>query len=264
MIAITNAKVAGLDGPRWAPFRGFSLLFDNPGDGVSPMGKDLARLNFPVDTSPDLHLYRSFVVCLDRIGRDSLIDNYLFCPLPPCTYHVTVWDGLNDGNVELVFPGYRPDLESFLEALPDSLLTDREFTGEVDDSPLVLRTDWTIKFKFSKLAKWGNRVLVARLEPADRESEDEFGRIIANRNDLSVRFQEHFGFKITDYSPHVSLGYFANKEYAELATPQIDRWTGLCEKEAGDLTVAFGSISLYGFTDMATFFKAGQSASRVV
>jgi hypothetical protein len=106
-------------------------------------------------------------------------------------------------------------------------------------------------------SKWGNRVLVARLEPADIESRDEFGRIIADRNDLSVRFQEHFGFKITDYSPHVSLGYFANKEYAELATPQIDRWIGLCEKEAGDLTVAFGSVSLYGFTDMATFFKAG-------
>jgi hypothetical protein len=264
MIAITNAKVAELDGPRWAPFRGFSLLFDNPGDSVSLMGRGLLELNCPVDTSPNLQLYGSFVVSLDRIGRDSLIDDYLFCPLPPCTYHVTVWDGLNDGNVEHVFPGYRPDLESFLEGLPDSLLTDREFTGAVGDSPLVLRTDWTIKFKFSKLTKWGNRVLVARLEPADRESEDEFRRIVADRNDLSVRFQKQFGFKITDYSPHVSLGYFANKEYAELATAEIDRWTGLCEKEAGDLTVAFRNISLYGFTDMATFFRAEQSASRAV
>ena len=107
-------------------------------------------------------------------------------------------------------------------------------------------------------------MLVVRLEPADRESEDEFRRVVADRNDLSVRFQERLGFKITDYSPHVSVGYFANKEYAELATSQIDRWTGLCEKEAGDLTVAFGSISLCGFTDMATFFKAGQSASRAI
>jgi hypothetical protein len=155
MVTITNTKIAGLDGPRWAPFRGFSLLFDNPGG-------------------------------------------------------------------------------------------------------------WTIKFKFSKLAKWGNRVLVARLEPADRESEDEFRRIVVDRNDLSVRFQKQFGFKITDYSPHVSLGYFANKEYAELATPQIDRWTGWCEKEAGDLIVAFRNISLYGFTDMVTFFKAEQSASRAI
>jgi hypothetical protein len=41
MVTITNTKIAGVDGPRWAPFRGFSLLFDNPGDGVLPMGKGL-------------------------------------------------------------------------------------------------------------------------------------------------------------------------------------------------------------------------------
>jgi hypothetical protein len=29
MITITNHKISGFD-PRWATFRGFSLLFDNP------------------------------------------------------------------------------------------------------------------------------------------------------------------------------------------------------------------------------------------
>lgn len=31
MITITNSKVAGME-PKWALFRGISLLFDSPGD----------------------------------------------------------------------------------------------------------------------------------------------------------------------------------------------------------------------------------------
>ena len=258
MITITNPKVAGLDGPRWALFRGFSLLFDNPGDSVSPMGKDLLKLDCSVDTNPGLALYHSLVTSLDKIGRDSLVDNYSFCPLPPSSYHVTVWDGLNDGNAEKVFPDHCLDLGSFLQGLPDSLPAHTRFTGEIDDSPLLLRTGWTIAFTFDRLTKWGNRVLVARLAPAGGDSEREFRRIVADRNDLSVRFQERFGFQSTGYSPHVSLGYFANAKQAEMATPQVDRWTDAFRGDAGDVAVAFTSISLYGFTDMATFFKVAR------
>lgn len=255
MTIITNEKIAGF-GPLWAPYRGFSLLFDNPGESVSPMKEGLVRLNARVNTSSSLQLYSALAGSLDRIGKNLLTNTYLFCPLPAYSYHVTVWDGLNDGNVENVLAQYHPDLEDFLADLPNSLLGNNEFTAEVNDSPLVASSDWTVKFKFDRLTKWGNQVLVARLAPAHKDSEVRLRHIIADRKYLTTRFQERFGIKRTHgYSPHVSLGYFANRESADLSTPQIDRWTDIVKKEAGDLTITFNSISLYGFTDMATFFK---------
>jgi len=255
MSVITNAKVAGLE-PVWAPYRGFSLLFDNPGESVSPMGEGLARLNCSVNTSSSLQLYSALAGLLDKIGRDLLMNTYLFCPLPSYSYHVTVWDGPNDGNARNVPPRYRPNLEDFLAGLPNSLLGNNGFTTEVYDSPLVLRRGWTLEFKFDRLTKWGNQVLVARLAPADKDSEATLRGITADRTDLTTDLQERFGVKTTNgYSPHVSLGYFANREFADLSTPQIDHWTDMVKKEAGNLTITFSSISLYGFTDMATFFK---------
>jgi len=255
MITVTNDKVAGFE-PRWAPYRGFSLLFDNPGHGVSPMGKGLLRLACAPGTDPDLHLYQGFVDCLDEIGRDLLIRTYLFCPLPPASYHVTAWDGLNDGNVQQVAPGHRPGLEEFLDGLPGTLLTHAAFTARAEGSPLVTGNAFAMRFTFKALRKWGNRVLVARLKAADEDSERALARMVEERNHLCAWFGERFGVQMrTRYAPHVSLGYFANAECAELATPQIDRWTDLFREGVGGRTIAFNSISLYGFTDMVTFVK---------
>lgn len=214
-----------------------------------------------VGANPSLQFYRALAGSLDKIGRNLLINTYLFCSLPSHSYHVTVWDGLNDGNVRDVFHQYRPGGENFLAGLPSSFLTDKTFTGEVDDSPLITREDWAIRFKFDRLLKWSNKVLVARLVPADQDSERELRIVVENRQNLTARFRERFGIEtINDYSPHVSLGYFANAQYAQLSTSQISRWTDLIKEETGDLTVAFTSISLYGFTDMATFFKSWKTA----
>lgn len=220
------------------------------------MEKDLGKLDCSVDTNPGLRLYRALAGSLDKIGREMLTNTYSFCPLPSHSYHITVWDGLNDGNAKDVFHQYRPNAENFLTGLPRSLLTDQTFTGEIDGSPLLTREDWTIKFKFDRLFKWGNQVLVARLVPADQDSKRERKTIIANRRNLTARFRERFGIEtINNYQPHVSLGYFANTQYAESATSQINRWTDVIKEETSELTIAFTSISLYGFTDMATFFK---------
>jgi hypothetical protein len=255
VIVITNDKVAGFE-PRWAPYRGFSLLFDNPGASVSPMGEGLLKLACEPDTDPDLHLYQGLVDCLDKIDCDLLIRTYLFCPLPPASYHVTAWDGLNDGNVQQVAPQHRPDLEKFLDGLPGTLLAHAKFTAPAEGSPLVTGNAFAMRFTFKTLIKWRNRVLVARLKAADEDSERALARMVEERTRLCAGYGERFGVQMrTRYAPHVSLGYFANAECAELATPQIDRWTGLFQERVGGRTIAFNSISLYGFTDMATFVK---------
>jgi hypothetical protein len=47
MISITNAKLAGYI-PRWAPFRGFSILSDNPGQSLTSTEQQ-RRLTCDVD-----------------------------------------------------------------------------------------------------------------------------------------------------------------------------------------------------------------------
>ena len=252
-ITITNNKIAGFE-PRWAPHRGFSLLFDNPGKSYSPMGEDWSKIDCSLEEG--LQLYKGLAKFLDEMGQHRLTNMYLFCPLPLSSYHVTVWDGLNEGNAQNVSASYRSKIKDFLNNLPGSLLIDENFIGEVLHSPLITTTDGSIKFKFNELAKWGNQVLVARLMPADQDSEGKFERIVDARDTLSARFREQFEVEMRKgYSPHITLGYFANEEYGELATPQIAYWTELLKRKVGDQLITFSSISLYGFTDMVTFFK---------
>ncbi len=259
MIPIANRKIEGLE-PRWASFRGFSLLFDNPGSSFLPMNESaqekLSKINCCVDKNPELRLYKGFTEALSEIGKDLLSNTYLFCPLPSYSYHVTVWDGLNDDNVQNAGDNHRPKLENLLESLPHALLTDKTFTREIYDSPLITRKDWSVTFEFDELDIWGNQVLVARLKPADADSEKKLNRIVEDRAHLSLSFEQQFNVKMrTGYSPHVSLGYFANREYAELATSQIENWTRLVSKKVDNLAITFSSISLYCFTDMVTFFR---------
>src|SRR5687768_3467807 len=118
MVEITNRKVAGLE-PRWAPFPGFSLLFDNPGGCLTP-ADGLLHLRCPVEADPDLPFYRGLAEGLQQVGLDRLTRAHSFCPLPPASYHVTVWDGCNAGNLQRVAEPARPAFASYLEALPDS------------------------------------------------------------------------------------------------------------------------------------------------
>lgn len=256
MTTITNKKIASLD-PTWASYRGFSLLFDNPGDGFSPLGDGLFKLDCSSSVSPELRFYRVLAGALDTIGRDMLANTYLFCPLPPSSYHITVWDGLNDGNAKDLPADLRAGLDGFLAGLPDSLLVDNPFTAAVKGSPLAVRTGWSVSFRFASLIKWGNQVLVAHLAPADEDSKRALEHIIADREDLSARFQELCGVTRSrhSYVPHASLGYSANEARAELATPHIAQWSELIGEAMQDTTITFKSIDLYGFTDMATFFK---------
>lgn len=248
---ITNPKVAGLE-PRWAPFRGFSLLFENPGDCLTPAG-NLLRLACRVEADPELRLYRALAEGIRQTGCDR---RYSFCPLPHHSYHVTVWDGCNDGNLPEVCGAARPAFRSYVEALPGSLGNEAPFTGTIAASPLVARPDWGIRFRFSELVKWGDSVLVVRLAPADGESERALSELAADRKRLTARFREAYGIGPGDeYRPHVSLGYFANAALARGADPHVPEWEDSLSVALEDVTVTFPRIALYGFTDMASFFR---------
>jgi hypothetical protein len=254
MITITNQKVAGF-APRWAPFRGFSLLFDNPGQSLTRSG-DRLDLNCAVEADPELGFYRALRDSLDDLSPDVLTNTYFFCPLPPASYHVTVWDGGNDGNVARVTSSQRPELEAMLAGLPGSLSRPNPMVEMAVGSLLVRRGEWNLRFRFDRLINWGNSVLVACLPPVDQSAET-LNELIEERRRLSARFRERFGIGPSEtYTPHVSLGYFANREAAQLSVPCLEDWNRRFAERMQGLTLPLSHVSPYGFTDMATFFRA--------
>ena len=258
MITITNPKGARFV-PQWASFRGFSLLFDNPGESLSRT-RDRLELTCDVAGDPELSFYRALRTGLEKMNINLLTNTYLFCPLSPSSYHVTLWDGGNDGNLSEVTGPYSRSLGDYLEGLPDLIADDTPLTEMAAASPLVLEKGWSVRFKFDRLIKWTS-VLVAGIAPADEESTGTLQQLTDERSRLSATFRERFGIGPSEtYSPHVSLGYFANRETAQLASPCEKEWEEVIQQQMEGLTLTFQSASLYGFTDMATFFKAVENS----
>jgi len=255
MMTITNQKVAGWM-PIWAKFHGFSLLFDNPGTSFSPLKVRPVFQQIACKRSePALDFYHSLSDALQ--ASEQIVSTYLLCLLPPSSYHVTVCDGLNDGNTSDVAPQCRLNADDFIRTLPESLDTLSDFTCDPQGTPLHIDMNAPLTFAFAGLRKWGNSSLVATLQPANTHAQKELEHIVHARAGLLRAYQERFALCTAnmDYLPHVSLGYFANQEHAELATPQIDRWEEHFRQQTAGKTITFSSISLYGFIDMATFFR---------
>ena len=113
------------------------------------MDEGLGKLDCSVDTNPSLQLYRALTESLNKIGRDTLTNSHLFCPLPSHSYHVTVWDGLNDGNAKNLSYQYRPDAEEFLTK------------ADIDFVVIVTTNDVHEKFTVLALEK-GKNVIVEK------------------------------------------------------------------------------------------------------
>lgn len=254
MFLITNPKIFGFT-PQWAQFRGFSILFDNPSDRLLPLdgNRELKLLSCDIETE-ELRLYKSLNQTLTLFTE--MKNTYLFCPLPSHSYHVTLWDGINEANVQAVSRKHRFKAEDLLEDLSRSFIKENEFFW-IDDQLLKINMEEPIILQFDKLIKWGNSVLVASLKPANSHSQAVLLKIEKERKYFIEKYKGHFGLETCgfSYTPHVSLGYFANKELAELSTSMIDFWNERFLTNTKGQTITFTSNSLYGFNNMATFFK---------
>lgn len=62
---IDNRKITPTLG--WADFRGFSLLFDNPGNGFEPIGDKLERIHCDVEHTPELAFYRKIKQFIEQV-----------------------------------------------------------------------------------------------------------------------------------------------------------------------------------------------------
>lgn len=255
MFSVTNPKVAGFS-PRWASFRGFTILFDNPGQSFTA-----DRAGLLLATDPSLTFYATLREQLVALDLDLLTNTYLFCPLPPPSHHVTACDGGNDANIRLMSNEERSLLATFLDDLPGSLAVPSDLVDIAANSPLV-KQHWPLRFRFDRLVIWSHSALVAALVPDDQESIAKLAAFLDARRELNAEFQRRYNFAASEaYVPHVTLGYFANREGAQLALSQVAGWQERFAVALAERTLTFDRASLYGFTDLATFFKSASTTA---
>jgi hypothetical protein len=247
MISITQTKIAGLVA-RWAWFPGFSLLFDAPSlfyhrdEEVEALECDMADERLP-------GLFGCALAGLGRRDPEAMLRTYGFCPLPASSYHITAFDVVNVGDLGRCLDREREGIVAVLERLPRAEAFDAEILDAAREADLIAEP---LTFRFAELVQWGS-VLAVRLAPEDDEA---LGRFANKRAELSRHYAERYGVGASSaFTPHLSLGYFMNKEGAASARGQIEEWNRTMADAIGDANVTFESVSLHGFTDMATFFR---------
>lgn len=230
-IPITNTKLCGLE-PRWAPFRGFSLVFDPPEEDS---------------------FFGALRAGLAELENDALIAEFYLRLLPPASYHVTAWDGVNDAKLAEVLPEFRAAWERFLQPgttkpFPEDLFRD------VQASELLTCPDWSLRLRCARIENWSNVSLVAHLEAADAETAVRLDRLRAARDVLSEAFGRRFGVRPhPDYVPHVTIGYFANGALAALSAAAVARWDAALRAATADHVLTLRRLHLSVFSDMTSF-----------
>lgn len=251
MSRITNAKLRRVTPLTWRRYPGVSILYDNPGSvGLSGL-EPLLPATSPAGGNRSLYQALRAVTC--DIAW-SLPATGLLATLPEHTYHVTLCDGVNEGTQ--VRPGMRGEVQRVLDELPDSLLGTTALMRLVQDRELF----WTVRthpvsFRVAGLSVWGH-VLAAQLEPADDRSVAAKARHEAARSELMGRLRARMGVQPGHWGPHVSLGYFAHDDGGAYAREHvIPGWEDEVLARTEGLSMTFRSASVYGFTDMVTFWR---------
>jgi hypothetical protein len=204
-----------------------------------------------VANDPSLALFSLAAQGVSDLNLDRLLQTYGFCALPFSSYHVTAFDVVNRADLERC----RAELRDPLKATLDDLLAAEAFEAELlvpaKSSELATR-DWNLTFGYGALRNWGSVVAIELLplEP------DWFYEFLEVRSVLQQHYQDAYSVGGGEFfTPHLSLGYFMNREGSELASGRMGDWNDRLRESIGSTTITFSTVSLYGFTDMATFFK---------
>lgn len=205
----------------------------------------------------DEPLFRLLHATLQELRPNELINDFLFCPLPLSAYHITVWDGINEGNLENLNDQHKPYFREFIQGVSSTSDLAEPFQGLLNSSPLLNRKIWNIRLQFKELILWADSpVLVATFEAADEDSKVNLQELEEERAKLYQSFEPLLGIKMyRQFVPHNTLGYFANREGALKALEQLERWNGVFKRSLKDSSILCTSVSLYGFDDMTHFFK---------
>lgn len=252
----TNPKLHVVAPPVWRPFHGVSVLYDPPGcaalTGLHPLE------GLPAAHDRDDRLYRVLRGCADHVAAAGRRDGVDVALLPWRTYHVTLCDTINDGNLGAVRADRRDEVSAFLGALPDSLLgtsatirmlRDRVLPRHVASAP--------IRFGFERLVVRG-LAIVAELAPVPDGRSGRVQRHEQERARYVTALGDEFGIEVPNWHPHVTLGYLGSRADADRLGDLVTRSrSARVAGPAAGVTVTFRSAALYGFTDMASYWRLG-------
>ncbi|HEY1754325.1 MAG TPA: cupin domain-containing protein [Bryobacteraceae bacterium] len=265
-----NPKVAAFQAgapweERWIPsrFSGFSYLLDNPGNSLVTSAEGVPLLSCDVSEEPevqrDLAVYRRLAASMKAL--DPQLRPYSFCPLSVFSFHVTLWDGINQANAANLTMAKRAEYEVFASALPASVAT----PSPILPPPVVsLDRKWTLRLKFKALEIWPDAAaLVALLQPADEESKAVIELLEQHRRDLDARYASLGKPSSQPWTPHISCGYFKTSEDASAARRHLTEWTSPVAAHLAEHAIVFSSASLYSFTTMEHFYRHALPAVHV-
>lgn len=251
---ITNPKLQSVWPPVWKRYPGLSILYDDAG------AAELSGIESLQAVSSAGHhqqpLYGRLSLVAGEIESATRRDGLGLCRLPRHTYHVTLCDGVNHGTRTHIHPDLRWEVEQTLDELPDSLLWATTVMRLVQD-PEIAWAVWShpIEFRLEALRVWG-LVLAAELRPADDRSMAAKAKHETSRSELVARLNARMGVQTQQWRPHVTLGYFANEESATHARFHVlPQWQDFVRERTEGLSVTFRSASVYGFTDMVSFWR---------
>lgn len=234
-IAITQRKIASLK-PSWTPFRGASILFASMGPVRTEGGNAAGDLFAELGQFADLpeHPWRT---------------EYGFCPLPPDSYHVTLADLVHDGNLHEVPPVKRTQFGA------NGISAGCEYPAilamAVGRSGLLTHKMWD--FGVDRLLIMNRSALAMSLAPYDA---DAFTQLMAARDRLGAILLEQFGIRLQPYVPHVTIGYFANKDCADAAAADVEALDIGMRSRLEGRTFRFAPPAPYRFPDMAHYSPA--------
>jgi mannose-6-phosphate isomerase-like protein (cupin superfamily) len=247
---ITNPKVQSVDPPVFANCRGISYICDNPGAAFEENGLPVLRSQMDDISLP---LYRGLAQALERIGKEQLVSHGV-CLTPPSSYHATVQDLFHNGNIRLIRQPERNVFEDVFARLPASVVA--PLPTQLPPTTLPLPGRWKIRFRVSEIAVLRSQAaLIARLTPVDEESERTMTQIEQRRRELDEQFAAIGKPPNPAWTPHVTLGYFANSGLALDAAAHVERWSETAAICTLGRIIEFGSISLYAFTTMDQFWR---------
>lgn len=247
---ITHPKVASL-APEWAPFSGCTILFDDL--GVAPSVRNGTCDEDQDWCASDLHDHLADALAKSDSGRWREIG---FCPLPPESYHVTLADLVHAGNVRrIAASAVSHYVDEAGRMLPEDLLAQHL-------KPLVIRSGLlddevqNVAFTFAGVANRGDRVVVAELKPdCSSHYQAAWERLYAGRELLARLLSDELSIVLPEYKPHVSLGYFANTDFAAKSGRMIEELNTQLVHRVGSNSFQYGRPSLYMFNDMASYVR---------
>lgn len=222
-----NPKVAP-DGS-WAPFRGWSILFDQV-DGISLEGG--ASMTGDTISSEQGPLSVRLAAMLTEAQPPVAV-------LPPSTHHVTICDGVNPGVVARSGTGTRVDLVD--GPMPDVL------HGPIQD--VIDAAADGLDFEVGRV-ELRNHALVLSLEPtpADRARAAELER---RRDRLLTSLGGMLGLDLVSrWRPHITLAY-RHPRTGTLDVQAVDRLLDVLRVEQAVVTAT--GAGFYRFDSMVSF-----------